>query len=237
MKHLLSRLINSTPRSDDVLKRWSRAKRAVSGYDRALMRDFMQQQGTRKLHLGGGWYTLPGWLNTDIDTVPGVMYMDATRPFPLPDASFDAVYSEHMIEHVSYGSGLAMLGESFRVLRSGGSVRIVTPDIRSVLSLATIGEDDLRTRYLAWFCDTFCPPGTPPTWDQAINTFFYSWGHRFLYTETTLRASLEEAGFVNVRRTTLNESGTDWLRDLPNEARHPPGFLEFESLTLEADKP
>ena len=217
--------------------KWSRVKRAISRYDQRLLRDYMMQAGPRKLHVGGGWYTLPGWLNTDIDTVPGVMYMDATRPFPLPDASFDAVYSEHMIEHVPYSSGLAMLSESYRVLRSGGTIRIVTPDIRSVLSLADAEGDELRSRYLAWFCDTFCPPGTPASWEQAVNTFFYSWGHQFIYTEKTLCASLVESGFVNIRRTLLNESKVESLRGLANEARHPEGFLEFESLTLEADKP
>jgi hypothetical protein len=33
---------------------------------------------------------------------------------------------------------------------------------------------------------------------DAVNLAFYSYGHRYLYTTTELRASLESAGFVDI---------------------------------------
>lgn len=236
MKTALLKRVGATENGEAALRAWSRLKRAASGYDRRLVRDYLAHHGFRKLHIGGGWRALPGWLNTDIETIPGVAQMDATQPFPLPSGQFDVVYSEHMIEHVPYRAGRAMLTECLRVLKPGGTVRIVTPDLRSILSLAD-ADDDLRARYVAWFCETFCEAGVEPTWDQALNTFYYSWGHQFIYTEETLRKSLEAAGFRDVRRTTLGESRQEALREMSNSARHPAGFLEFESIALEAEKP
>jgi predicted SAM-dependent methyltransferase len=48
---------------------------------------------------------------------------------------FDYVFSEHMIEHVSYAEGLLMLRECLRVLKPGGRIRIATPSLEVLLDL------------------------------------------------------------------------------------------------------
>jgi methyltransferase family protein len=40
-----------------------------------------------------------------------ILHLDATKPFGLPDNSFDFVFSEHMIEHISYIDAMSMLRE------------------------------------------------------------------------------------------------------------------------------
>ena len=39
------------------------------------------------------------------------------------------VYSEHMFEHVLPMDGAAFLKESYRILKPGGVLRVVTPDL------------------------------------------------------------------------------------------------------------
>jgi 2-polyprenyl-3-methyl-5-hydroxy-6-metoxy-1,4-benzoquinol methylase len=53
-------------------------------------------------------------------------HVQATGEWPLPDASFDAVWAGEVIEHVADTAG--WLSEVRRVLRSGGSLLLSTPD-------------------------------------------------------------------------------------------------------------
>src|SRR5687767_1281080 len=79
----------------------------------SLRKEYLSRPGRAKLHIGAGLSLLTGWLNTDLTARPGVSYLDATARFPFPSDSFDFIYSEHMIEHVSYADGQRMLRECF----------------------------------------------------------------------------------------------------------------------------
>jgi 2-polyprenyl-3-methyl-5-hydroxy-6-metoxy-1,4-benzoquinol methylase len=57
-------------------------------------------------------------LNSDL--ISGEIYLDLTRPLPLPDECFTYVFGEHVIEHIPEGVAVALLGELHRVLRPGG---------------------------------------------------------------------------------------------------------------------
>ena len=48
---------------------------------------YIRNNPVRKLQIGAGENSKPGWLNTDIEPLAGQAYLDAGRPFPLPDRS------------------------------------------------------------------------------------------------------------------------------------------------------
>ena len=50
-------------------------------------------------------------------------------PLPYSDKSFEAIYSFHVFEHLTYDEGLYALSEMYRVLKPGGACRISTPDL------------------------------------------------------------------------------------------------------------
>ena len=81
------------------------------------------------------------------------MYLDATQTFPLPDCSFDYIFSEHMIEHVTYQNGKRMILECYRVLKPGGLLRISTPDLSFLVDLY---KDIIKGTYLAYFFKKDC---------------------------------------------------------------------------------
>lgn len=56
-------------------------------------------------------------------------YLNATKPLPFSSESFDCVYSSHMLEHLPRNIVPRLLNEIYRVLKPGGVVRTVVPDL------------------------------------------------------------------------------------------------------------
>lgn len=202
-----------------------------------LIKTAVSRQAPRKLHLGSGNRPLSrDWLNTDLRPSPRVAFLDVTKPFPLPSGTFDYVYTEHMIEHIPFDKAQHMLRECLRVLRPGGRLRVATPDFEFLKQLQNPNLSELQRAYVAWALPEKSV-GPDAAGMFVLNNFFRSWGHRFIYDEATLRSSLRAAGFVEIERQGLNQSGDAVLRGLENEARMPDGFLRLETMVLEAVKP
>lgn len=58
-----------------------------------------------------------------------VGYVDLNKRLPWKDRSADAIYLSHVLEHLSRPTVELFLAESFRVLKPGGVIRIVVPDM------------------------------------------------------------------------------------------------------------
>jgi predicted SAM-dependent methyltransferase len=210
-----------------------RAKRTLGILRRrSQIERYLRTHEVRKLQLGAAENLRPGWLNTDLHDYgrPGeLVYLDARKPFPLPDTSFDLVFSEHMLEHLSYGDGLRCLRECRRVLRSGGKIRIATPSLERLVRLYDPKLTDLQRRYVRWAIDSFVPDAGAPLPGFVLNNFMHAWGHRFIYDRDTLRHALEAAGFVDVREGRIGE--------LEAHLQNEPEFNEYETIVLEAFRP
>jgi len=219
-----------------ILKSAQIKRRFAGRSDSTIIESYFAKREITRLHIGCGGSLLEGWLNSDIAPYSGkVLQLDATRMFPFANGTFDYIFSEHMIEHISYVSGCAMLAECHRVLKKNGKIRISTPDLRFLIDLYGDSKSPLQKEYIKWATDSFI--GAPYCDDTfVINNFVRDWGHLFIYDEKTLRSSLERAGFTTVVRCELNESQDDMLKNLEHEDRMPKGFLRLESMTLEATK-
>ena len=106
-----------------------------------------------KVNLGCGPQIPAGWLNVDyalgarlarvpllrpllrrlglfgLDWDPSIFIHDITKPFPWADASVEVVYSSHTLEHLTREQGQFVMAEAHRVLKPGGIIRIVVPDL------------------------------------------------------------------------------------------------------------
>ncbi|EMG38440.1 glycosyltransferase [Desulfocurvibacter africanus PCS] len=95
----------------------------------------LSQSVERKLlNLGCGRRFHPDWTNADFQaTGPGVIACDLNKGIPFPSASFDVVYHSHLLEHFPRRKAPAFLSECFRVLKPGGVLRVVVPDLEDIV--------------------------------------------------------------------------------------------------------
>lgn len=205
---------------------------------RRIAADYLARHRPAKLNIGCGTNPLPGWLNSDCAAIipRGVLYLDATQRFPIPSASFDFVFSEHMIEHVPLSGAVNMLRECHRVLRSGGRIRVATPRLEFMLEMLTNPADEHRG-YADYHYEGLTEEPAVRTPARILNDYQRMWGHEFIYDEATLRLLLERAGFVNLRVEAVNESNDPNFRGIENDGRMPEGMLALTTLILEGDKP
>ena len=180
---------------------------------RSIINTYLASKAVHKLEIGAGSEDKAGWLNTDIEPTAKEAFLDATKPFPLPDHSMHYVHSEHVIEHLTYDDGFVMIKESFRVLDHGGRVRIATPSLNKVVALLD-GPSPEAAEYLAGKAASHHYPRTADPAGFLVNHEMREFGHQFLYTPKLLRARLEEAGFTNIKEFTPGESDDPGLRDV-----------------------
>jgi len=85
----------------------------------------------RKLNLGCDTYRLPDFINLDLRREGQVIpeLLADVRRLPFPDAEFDFIYAGHLLEHLYYDRVPEYLQEWQRVLRPGGRLTIVVPDV------------------------------------------------------------------------------------------------------------
>ncbi len=85
------------------------------------------------VNIGCGRVWHPYWINLDHQpTSPEVRPFDIRKPLPFESGTVDAVYASHVLEHLDREEGLGLLQECRRVLKPGGILRIVVPDLEDL---------------------------------------------------------------------------------------------------------
>ena len=214
-----------------------RIKHPFEPSDRTIAARYVAHSNVRKLNIGCGDYLLADWLNTDCSpATPKVMYLDATQPLPFKEETFDYIFSEHLIEHISYWDGVKMLTECFRVLKRSGKIRISTPDLAFLIDLTRADKTNLQRGYIKWAANTFTPGAPDDNEVFVINNFMRCWGHTFIYDENTLRGAMAGVGFHEITKRDQHQSEDAALRNLDNDPHLPPPLLRLETFTLEGSK-
>src|SRR5690349_10237802 len=223
---MMDEVVDRVRRNPDLLRRsqqllWYVTHRFTS-WDRKAAERYLAGSPVRKLHIGCGKNILPNWLNMDyLPLSREALYLDARLPFFFNNDTFDYIFSEHMIEHISYDYGLKMLAECRRVLKPFGKLRISTPDLAFMINLYRPDKSPLQQEYIKWASDVFYN-GQPDINEVfVVNYFMRNWGHTFIYDENTLRTAMMTAGFTSIVKCDLQESEDAALCNLENEARLP----------------
>ena len=118
----------------------------------------------RFYNIGAGGFRHPFWTNVDYPSdwysasmsnlEKGISYdLLSLKPLPIESSSAEIVYSSHMIEHITDGAANNLYSESHRILKDGGFLRVITPNI----DLAYTAYKDNDRRFFYWVDDFSTP--------------------------------------------------------------------------------
>ena len=174
--------------------------------------------GAVALNLGCGLSIAPGWINIDnspnarlarypwirwtlwklgvlsdrhysVGWSDSILTYDLKKKLPYKDSSVDYVYTSHFLEHLELEDSRRLMSEVFRILKPGGIVRVVIPDLalgaREYVNAITANRDDANAanEFVDWL---------------QLNRTELRDPHLWMYDAGSLGALLTRAGFSNV---------------------------------------
>lgn len=174
----------------------------------------------RRLNWGCGNTGEPGWVNSDLKEGPGIDIIGDIRDgLPLPDDDFDYIVSIHALPMISIPDLVPVLEELSRVLKPGGVLRLVLPDVDKGIAAYLRGDG---SQFLVPDEDSSSLGGKFVT-----HMLWYGWTVT-LFTKDFIEELLVKAGFSSVHHCEIgvSPSGLPGITDLDNR--------EHESLFVEA---
>lgn len=204
----------------------------------------------RLVHLGCGPYAVPGhwedydgsW-NAKINLLPSVLrrairfvyglsgrqavvypphvrYLDLHRRLPFPDGTVTGIYASHVWEHLYFEDAVIVTRECLRVLRPGGIIRLVVPDLRrfceDYLSAGNRPEAAFELHRKLLFRETRREASRLLQLYSAIADLH---SHKFMYDPAALGALLKGAGFTQPELRGYLESALPYLAEVESRDR------------------
>jgi predicted SAM-dependent methyltransferase len=214
-------------------------------------RESLPKGESTKVIFGGHWASNPNWL------VLTESEQDITKKLDLPDESFDIVFTEHVLEHLSFNSAIHFLREAQRILKKGGTIRIVCPMIESLLAKKLDSKNGrlyVKNSLISAYPDENAILSElnlngieedPETF--LLNSIFREHGHKFIWSNHLLQKVMSSLGYKNIRNMDIGITavpganierrrrgvylGNDWQEELKSTEVFDP-----ESMVIEAQR-
>lgn len=167
---------------------------------------------------------------------------DLTKRLPFKENTFSSVYAAHVLEHLYRADAQRLLSECKRVLKSGGVIRMVVPDLRAMAATYLKSKNggtphserviaaDKFNQMLA-FRDPVPPPGTFLYRAYALWKDFHH--HKWMYDSDSLILYLEQAGFTTVGERGYLQSEIPGIEEVEEAHR----VTDGAGVCVEARKP
>jgi predicted SAM-dependent methyltransferase len=210
-----------------ILFKKQKMRKAIGTIQRCSRLQFMKFDGVQYLNIGCGPKPVLGFVNLDYQWTPEIdICWDITRGIPFPPKQFAGIFSEHCLEHITRPQAMLVIKEFFRLLKPGGTARLIVPDAELYID-CYVRHRDGRDVVLPYGSDSVTADYTPL---MALNRVFRDHGHAYAYDYRDLSAVLSATGFIRIERSGYKQ-GRDPRLLIDSEDRAP------ESLYVEASKP
>lgn len=168
--------------------------------------------------------------------IQSIIVRDVRKKLPFDDESIDFIYSSHLIEHIRKDEAEKVLRDCFRVLKRGGLIRLVVPDLELMARNYIKEIENIRNKKVKIKNNYLSSEGFLDLLGSCEKTktpltlkIFSSWRHRWMYDDFSLTSLLESCGFVDIQKRGYKEGNVPDIEFLDNRPEH--------SLYKEAQKP
>ena len=140
------------------------------------------------------------------------------KGLPLPNGSVKALYSCHMLEHLSLADMRQALVNARRLLAPDGVFRLVVPDLEA-LAHSYLDSDDLEA------CSRFMEDTCLGVRDRKrgfaalLREGLGNAAHLWMWDYKGLEAELHAAGFRDIRRASLGDADDPLFADVEKPGR------------------
>jgi SAM-dependent methyltransferase len=153
---------------------------------------------------------------------------DLRRPLSFGNDSFSAIYASHVVEHLYRVEAEALLAECKRVLKPGGILRLVVPDLQFLVLDYVKGRNGGSAPADRWFAAEtlnqklgFRSPHPPG--GNLFFRFYAVWkdfhSHKWMYDSDSLSHAVEIAGFEAVARKEFRCSEIPGIEEVEDAGR------------------
>lgn len=180
--------------------------------------------------------------NASLEWTPTVIATNLRRRLPFRSGTVECVYASHVLEHLYDDEARKLLTECYRILESQGVIRLVVPDLLSMvqryvasasrpsttdvsqLSADRLNENlNLRPRSVARGHFLFRL--------YSVMTEFHS--HKWMYDAETLIERVQSAGFLAVEQRKFLDSRIPGIHEIERAHR----MLDGAGICVEGVKP
>ncbi len=185
---------------------------------------------------GCGLCSPEGWLNFDasptlrLGKIPvigrlapvkfpaSVRFGDIRKGLPVSDGSADGVYCSHVLEHLALEDFRKALKNTFRIVRPGGTFRLVLPDLKLLAKeyLAS-SEPDAAVRFMQ--STLMGRTSRPKGMSGLLRNWIGNSEHLWMWDYQALAMELGKVGFVSVRPAVFGDSGDAMFAKVEDQAR------------------
>ena len=180
----------------------------------------------------------------DLPWTANVVFHDLRKPLPFEAESMSVIYSSHTLEHLYRSEAEMLLDECYRVLRRGGIIRLVVPDLLSLakryvdarISFSVMQQanerpaDAFMRQLLIWPPEPLKIGSNLYRLYQVLTDFHR---HKWMYDADSLICLLKAHGFEHAEELGYLESRIQGIEEVELASR----VLNDAGVCVEADKP
>lgn len=148
------------------------------------------------LNLGSGAIYKDSWTNADFYRFRKIKIdwmLDAGKKWKCDSDYWDGIFSEHVLEHLTYKSAIKCLNECYRTLKKNGILRLSLPNIN--LSIEHLSGNKFNKGFEKFQSNAEC-----------ISHVTQNFGHKSTWDPDLLISLLKEIGFTEANKVDYMKS-------------------------------